>query len=52
MTINTAQNNIGHLKDTLNEKRKVVERYKKTLIEVQQNIGQKVRILQKRWLPK
>ena len=35
-----SQNTIGHLKDLLNEKNKIVERYKRKLIEAQQNIGQ------------
>ena len=35
-----AQNTIGHLKDLLNKKNKIVERYKRKLIEAQQNIGQ------------
>ena len=35
-----AQNTIGHLKYLLNEKNKIVERYKRKLIESQQDIGQ------------
>ena len=34
------QNTIGHLKDLLNKKNKIVDRYKRKLIEAQQNIGQ------------
>ena len=40
MIIEAAQNTIGHLKDLINEKNKIVERYKRKLIESQQNIGQ------------
>ena len=35
-----AQNTIGHLKDIIIERNKIVERYKRKLIEAQQNIGQ------------
>ena len=35
-----AQNTIGHLKDLLNENNKIVERYKRKLIESQKDIGQ------------
>ena len=35
-----AQNTIGHLKYLLNENNKIVERYKRKLIEAQQDIGQ------------
>ena len=35
-----AQNTIDHLKDLLNKKNKIVERYKRKIIEAQQNIGQ------------
>ena len=33
------QNTIGHFKDILNEKNKIVERHKMNLIETQQNMG-------------
>ena len=35
-----AQNTIGHMKDFPNKKNKMVERYKRKLIESQQDIGQ------------
>ena len=35
-----AQNTIGHLKDLINEKNKIVERYKRKLIEAKRYIGQ------------
>ena len=35
-----AHNTIGHLKYLINKKNKIVERYKRNLIEAQQNIGQ------------
>ena len=35
-----AHNTIGHNKDILNKKNKIVERHKKKLIEAQQNTGQ------------
>ena len=35
-----SQNTIGHLKYLLNKKNKIVERYKRKLLEVQQDIGQ------------
>ena len=34
-----AHNTIVHLKDVLNKKKKIVERYKRKLIESQQDIG-------------
>ena len=40
MIIEAAQITIGHLKYLLNKRKKIVERYKRNLIESQQNIGQ------------
>ena len=35
-----AQNTIGNLKDILNEKKNIFQRYKRKLIEAQKDIGQ------------
>ena len=40
MTKDAAQNTIGRLKDILNEKSNIVQRYKRKIIEAQKYMGQ------------